>query len=67
MSHSADHPAHLAKKRTIIKDRVGCVRSSTYNLPAEGYSYGMKYPENPEVAGDSNYKPLYSSLSMINH
>lgn len=39
-----------------MKDRVGCVRASTYTLPAEGHSYGMKTPEAAEGVGTS--KPL---------
>lgn len=50
-----DHPSHLQKKRTMIKDRVGCVRSSPYSLPPEGHTYGIKMPENPEKAGDSKF------------
>lgn len=51
----SDHPSHVIKKRTMIKDRVGCCRSSTYSLPAEGHIYGMKSPEQLEGAGNSKY------------
>eukprot|EP01036_Dinobryon_divergens_P025773 gene25773-34354_t len=44
--------AHLPKKRTIVKDRVGCVRTSTYDLPQEGFVFGMKSPDGNEGAGD---------------
>jgi len=47
----AELPSHIVKKRTIIKDRVGCVRTSTYDLPANGHAYGMKYPAATEGAG----------------
>lgn len=50
--HAHEHPPHLAKKRTIIKDRVGCVRNTTYNLPPEGHCYGTKSGTNEEGAGD---------------
>jgi len=50
-----DHPSHVIKKRTMIKDRVGCCRTSTYNLPAEGHIFGMKSPEQLEGAGNSEY------------
>lgn len=49
----SDHPTHIQKKRTMMKDRVGCVRASTYNLPAEGHTFGMKTPENNEGVGSS--------------
>ena len=48
-----EHPSHLQKKRTIIKDRVGCVRTSCYDLPTSNHIYGMKNPEGLEGAGDS--------------
>lgn len=48
-----DHPTHIQKKRTMMKDRVGCVRASTYNLPAEGHSYGMKTVQADEGVGTS--------------
>jgi hypothetical protein len=50
-----DHPTHIQKKRTMMKDRVGCVRASTYNLPADGHTYGMKMPEVAEGAGNSEF------------
>jgi hypothetical protein len=53
MSSDHDHPSHVVKKRTIIKDRIGCARTSTYNLPPEGYAYGHKHEVQPEPAGDS--------------
>lgn len=53
MSVPIEHPPHLPKKRTIIKDRVGCVRTSTYDLPPSGYTYGMKMAEGAEGCGDS--------------
>jgi hypothetical protein len=36
-------PVNLPKKRTLIKDRVGCVRTSTYSLPTDpNHVYGLK-------------------------
>lgn len=55
MSANHDHPHHVVKKRTIVKDRVGCVRTSTYSLPAEGHTYGAPTPEHGEGAGASKY------------
>lgn len=40
-----------ARKRTMVKTRVGCVKASTYNLPAESHVYGYKQPTDPEGAG----------------
>jgi hypothetical protein len=44
---------HLPKRRTMVKDRVGCVRSSTYSLPTENrHVYGLKREPDLENAGD---------------
>jgi Domain of unknown function (DUF4483) len=40
-----------SRKRTMVKTRVGCVKASTYNLPAESHVYGYKQPSDPEGAG----------------
>lgn len=40
-----------AKKRTMIKDRVGCVRASSYHLPPDGFVYGKPKHPDPENAG----------------
>mmetsp|Transcript_70596 Transcript_70596/g.147026 ORF Transcript_70596/g.147026 Transcript_70596/m.147026 type:complete len:223 (-) Transcript_70596:47-715(-) len=60
----AEHPNHIQKKRTMMKDRVGCVRASTYSLPVEGHAYGMKTPEVAEGAGNiiSNWVTANPSL-----
>jgi hypothetical protein len=47
-----EHPAHLQKKRTMIKDRVGCVRTSTYSLPNSNHVYGLERSKDSEGAGD---------------
>mmetsp|Transcript_1439 Transcript_1439/g.2343 ORF Transcript_1439/g.2343 Transcript_1439/m.2343 type:complete len:239 (+) Transcript_1439:223-939(+) len=59
-----EHPPHIPKKRTMMKDRVGCVRASTYNLPQEGHTYGAKTPEAAEGAGNiiSNWVTANPSL-----
>jgi len=49
---SSELASHIVKKRTIIKDRVGCVRTSTYNLPPANHTYGMKTVDAPEGAGE---------------
>jgi hypothetical protein len=58
-----EHVLHLPKKSTIIKDRVGCVRTSTYNLPVDGFTYGKKTEQLPEGAGESES----FSVFLINH
>jgi hypothetical protein len=37
----------------MMKDRVGCVRQSTYNLPQEGHTFGAKTPDIQEGVGQS--------------
>lgn len=37
---SEEHSLHIPKRSTLIKDRVGCVRSSVYDLPPTNYTYG---------------------------
>jgi len=39
------------KKRTMIKDRVGCVRASSYNLPSDDFVYGAPKHPDRETAG----------------
>lgn len=46
---SIEHPSHVVKKRTIIKDRVGCTRTSTYDLPSDDFVYGKKTEEHGET------------------
>lgn len=41
------------RKVTIVKDRVGCVRSSVRALPETNHVYGYKPPSDPEGAGES--------------
>ena len=42
-------PVNLPKKRTLIKDRVGIPRTSTYNLPVDPtHTYGLKKAAQPE-------------------
>jgi hypothetical protein len=48
-----EHPSHIAKKRTIIKDRLGCVRTSTYTLPGDDFTYGAPTLEASENCADS--------------
>ena len=43
---------HLPKRRTMVKDRVGCVRTSTYHLPGTEHTYGMPRKPDAENAGD---------------
>jgi hypothetical protein len=59
-----EHVMALPKKRTILKDRVGCVRTSTFDLPGDNFSYGRKNERNCEGAGDiiSNWVTANPSL-----
>ena len=43
-------PAHL-KKRTMIKDRVGMVRTTSYDLPGKRHVYGKAEVKDSEDAG----------------
>ena len=46
-------PVNLPKKRTLIKDRIGIPRTSTYALPIDpSHSYGLKRPDQPEGTGE---------------
>jgi hypothetical protein len=63
-----EHPSHVIKKKTIIKDRVGCVRSSIYNLPSAGHTYGMKSTVSPEGVGDSKFSGIFNLIfTLINN
>ena len=42
---------HLPKRRTLIKDRVGCVRGATHSTFPPEHVYGLKLPPDPENAG----------------
>jgi hypothetical protein len=46
------HHPHLIKKRTLIKDRIGCVRSSPYALREPDFIYGKPNITTEEGAGD---------------
>ena len=57
-----ENPSHIVKKSTLVKDRVGCARTSTYNLPHANqgpndppYTYGRKTALGPEGAGESKF------------
>eukprot|EP00604_Paraphysomonas_vestita_P002555 CAMPEP_0174818386 /NCGR_PEP_ID=MMETSP1107-20130205/1049_1 /TAXON_ID=36770 /ORGANISM="Paraphysomonas vestita, Strain GFlagA" /LENGTH=207 /DNA_ID=CAMNT_0016030145 /DNA_START=107 /DNA_END=730 /DNA_ORIENTATION=- len=56
----------------MVKDRVGCVRTTTRALPEAGHVYGMKSPPDPEGAGEviSNWvtaDPSASKASVRSH
>ena len=60
------------KRRTMIKDRVGVVRSSTRTLPDPGFTYGKKCLPDPEGAGEviSNWitaDPSASKATVRSH
>jgi hypothetical protein len=47
-STAVDVPPHITKRRTMIKDRVGCVRSSAVTLPPATHVYGKKCEPDAE-------------------
>jgi hypothetical protein len=53
-----DDTRNISKRRTMIKDRVGCVRSTTRNLPEPSHTFGMKSPPDPEGAGEGTPSTL---------
>jgi hypothetical protein len=57
----SDENRGVAKKRTMVKDRVGCVRSTTRSLPEQSHTYGMKSPPDPEGAGEGQTRSLLFS------
>mmetsp|Transcript_13902 Transcript_13902/g.23040 ORF Transcript_13902/g.23040 Transcript_13902/m.23040 type:complete len:212 (-) Transcript_13902:331-966(-) len=64
--------SNTGKRRTMVKDRVGCVRTTTRNLPRGHFTYGMKYAPDAEGAGDviSNWitaDPSASKASVRSH
>jgi len=42
----------VPKKCTIMKPRIGCVKTTAYNLPAADHTYGYSPPSDAEGAGD---------------
>lgn len=63
---SFEHPSHVVKKRTIIKDRVGCTRTTTYDLPNDNFVYGKKTEDTGETAEGSKYSISFSYLLVGN-
>ncbi len=43
-----ESPSHLAKRSTLVKVRVGCVKMSTYDLPPVDHTYGHVKPMDAE-------------------
>ena len=50
---NANKDSHLHKRSTLVKTRVGCVKTSTYELPSPGHAYGYNKPADPEGVGES--------------
>lgn len=63
--HPIEHPSHVVKKRTIIKDRVGCVRTSTYHLPGDHHTYGRKTEQVNEGAAECKCEVLFSCRRLL--
>lgn len=49
----AETPQHITKKSTIVKARVGCVKTSTYDLPHANHVYGKPHEEDEVGVADS--------------
>mmetsp|Transcript_9476 Transcript_9476/g.8480 ORF Transcript_9476/g.8480 Transcript_9476/m.8480 type:complete len:221 (+) Transcript_9476:29-691(+) len=79
---SSNEPLNLPKRRPMVKDRVGCVRSSTYNLPSQDHTYGLKLTQDEETAGqiisswvtanpslhkEMGKKIIYSNILALKH
>lgn len=48
-----EHPSHIVKKCTIMKTRIGCVKTSTYDLPGSSHSYGRPNEVGGVTVNDS--------------
>lgn len=62
----------VPKKRTMMKARVGCVRTTTYNLPDASHTYGAMKKADEESAGEiiSNWvttNPSSGKTSSASH
>ena len=56
------------RKRTMIKNRVGCAKTSTYNLPPGDHVYGFKQPTDLEGAGACEFGHLFLAfIDLIAH
>lgn len=63
MEDSHNEQFHVPqKKRTIVKDRVGCVRTSVYSLPTENHTYGR--PTEYAAEGSGDCKPPEPALAL---
>ena len=49
----------------MIKDRVACVRTTTYNLPVGPHVYGKKSPPDPECAGEGKTLKLFLVIDLM--
>lgn len=57
MAEEPETPGGLAKKATMIKARVGCVKTSTYALPTNpGHVYGA-----PSISGEEGVDKIITS------
>ena len=50
------------RKRTMTKNRVGCAKMSTYDLPPRDHVYGFKQPADLEGAGACKFGQLSFAL-----
>lgn len=52
LSKSVLEDSSNAKRRTLIRERVGCSRATIYDLPPIDFAYGMKFKTDVENAGE---------------
>ena len=62
---SKDRLHQVPKRSTIIKPRVGCVKTTTYHLPEANHVYGYRRPNDPEGAGDLISRWVAATPSVI--
>lgn len=55
MATHSNKETHLPKRSTLVRTRVGCVKTTTYDLPDPDHTYGYVKPEDPEGAGESKW------------
>ena len=52
MATGRGNPPKWLKKKTMIKDQVGAVRATSYQLPAGDHCYGKSVAKDQEGAGE---------------
>ena len=53
-------PVNPPKKSFLVKNRVGCVRSTTYDLPEDqNHTYGYVKPPDEMRCGESTFQSFF--------